>query len=288
MRLNVHVVRFSPEPEQIGPQLRDIAIAAEEAGATRLTVMDHFFQIRGVGPAEWPMLEGYTTLGYLAGVTSRIQLGLLVGGVTYRHPGLLAKIVATLDVLSRGRAGMGIGAAWFEREHEGLGVRFPPVAERFERLEETLQICQQMWSGEVAPYDGKHYQLGETLCVPPPLHRPQIMIGGGGEQKTLRLVAQYADACNLFPRDPDFVAHKLQVLREHCDRLGRDYDAITKTVLGGHDVLGRGDLDGFVRMMESYAALGIDEVYVVPHGKDPGQWIEQHIPPLIPRLAALG
>ena len=151
------------------------------------------------------MLEGYTSLGFLAGQTSTMTLGLLVTGVTYRHPGLLAKIVTTLDVLSGGRAQLGIGAAWYEREHRGLGVPFPPVAERFERLEETLQICLQMWSDDDGPYEGRHYQLAETICSPRPISspRPRILIGGSGERKTLRLVARYADACNLFAISPD-------------------------------------------------------------------------------------
>ena len=146
------------------------------------------------------MLEGYTSLGFLAGQTDTMTLGLLVTGVTYRHPGLLAKIVTTLDVLSGGRAQLGIGAAWYEREHRGLGVPFPPLAERFERLEETLQICLQMWSDDAGPYEGRHYHLAETICSPPPISspRPSLLIGGSGERKTLRLVARYADACNLF------------------------------------------------------------------------------------------
>jgi len=185
--------------------------------------MDHYFQMEFNGGAEDPMLEAYTTLGYLAGHTSTVQLGALVTGVTYRHPGLLAKIATTLDVLSGGRATLGIGAAWYDREHEGLGVPFPPVAERFERLEETLRICLQMWDPEAnGSFEGKHYRLAETLCVPAPVSspHPEIMIGGGGEKKTLRLVAHYADACNISAK-PDIAAHKLDVLRRHCDTVGR-------------------------------------------------------------------
>src|SRR5215207_5048868 len=222
----------------IGPGLASIARDADQAGLDSLWVMDHFFQIPPVGPAEEPMLEGYSALAYVAGVTERIQLGTLVTGVTYRHPGLLIKTVTTLDVLSGGRAWLGIGAGWYEREHLGLGVPFPTVSERFERLEETLQIAEQMWSREVGPYEGKHYQLAETLCEPMPLSipRPRIMIGGGGEQKTLRLVARYADACNLFAMPGDegiaLLQHKLDVLRAHCEAEGRSYEAIEKTVLG--------------------------------------------------------
>jgi F420-dependent oxidoreductase-like protein len=174
------------------------------------------------------MLEAYTTLGFLAAHTSRMQLLTVMTGVIYRHPGILAKTVTTLDVLSGGRAMLGIGAAWNEEESRGLGVPFPPVAERFERLEETLQICQQMWRGDESPYRGRHYQLDRPLNSPQALRRPPIMVGGGGERKTLRMVAQYADACNLFAT-PD-VEHKLEVLRGHCERLGRPYEEILKTV----------------------------------------------------------
>ena len=187
--------------------------------------------------AHDPMLEGYSVLSFVAAKTERLRLGLLVTGVTYRHPGLLAKTVTTLDVLSGGRAMLGIGAAWYEREHRALGVPYPPVAERFERLEEAIQICEQMWSDNDGPYEGKHYQLAETICVPRPLQspRPPILIGGGGEKKTLRLVAKYADACNLFGTSVADVKHKLEVLRGHCDAEGRDYDAITKTIIGRVD-----------------------------------------------------
>jgi F420-dependent oxidoreductase-like protein len=219
---------------QLAPTLRAIAQTADDGGLASLWVMDHFFQIPPVGAAELDMLEGYSALSYLAAVTRRATLGTMVTGVTYRNPGVLVKSVSTLDVLSGGRAILGIGAAWFEREHRGLGVAFPPLRERFERLEEALQIAHQMWSGKSAKYEGKHYQLAETLCVPQPLARPRppILIGGMGEQKTLRLVAQYADACNLFTHaGVAQVKHKLEVLRRHCDALGRDYARIEKTSL---------------------------------------------------------
>ena len=221
---------FPGGPPALGADLARIASTADEGGFDVLAVMDHFFQIGVVGPPEHDMLEAYTTLGFLAAHTSRAKLLTLVTGTIYREPGLLAKIVSTLDVLSGGRAMLGIGAAWNEEESRGLGFAFPPVAERFERLEETLQVCLQMWSSSDGPYDGKHYQLGRTLNVPQPLSRPHppILIGGGGEKKTLRLVARYAQACNLFP-SPD-LAHKLEVLREHCAAEGRDYDEIRKTV----------------------------------------------------------
>jgi F420-dependent oxidoreductase-like protein len=225
--------------KEIRPTLARIGQAVDEAGFSSLWVMDHFFQIEYVGKVDEPMLDSYTALGYMAGLTRRVRLGALVTGVIYRHPGLLAKIVTTLDVLSGGRANLGIGAAWNEREALGLGVPFPPLAKRFERLEEALQIILQMWSGKVGEYHGKHYQLAETLDSPAPLTRPHppILIGGGGEKKTLRLVAQYADACNLFAYGGgEEIRAKLAVLRRHCEELGRPYEAIEKTALGSLDL----------------------------------------------------
>jgi len=289
MRLGVHFVQFTfpGEPASIAPVLGRAAQAAEAAGVTHISVMDHYFQMEAMAPASEPMLEGYTTLGYLAGQTSTARLGLLVTGVTYRHPALLAKIVTTLDVLSGGRAELGIGAAWYEREHRGLGVPFPPVAERFERLEETLRICLRMWSDDNGPFEGKYYQLQETMCIPAPLSRPRppILIGGSGERKTLRLVAQYADACNLFAAGPDEIARKLDILRRHCDDVGRDYDTITKTVLAsGIDT----DPAGFLKELEAYAALGVQEAIVVPAGgEDADVWIERAVAPLAADVAAL-
>lgn len=193
--------------------------------------MDHYFQIFG-DPAR-DMLEAYTTLGFVAGQTSRVKLGTLVTGVTYRHPGILAKTVSTLDVLSGGRAYLGIGAAWFDREHKGLGMPFPPLKERFERLEEALQIAKQMWSDEDGAYNGKHYQLAETLDVPHPLTKPHppILIGGTGEKKMMRLVAKYGDAINLIrAASPDEARAKFVALREACEKAGRNYDEIERTV----------------------------------------------------------
>jgi F420-dependent oxidoreductase-like protein len=228
-------------PARLGADLGTVARTADEAGFDFIAVMDHFFQIGAVGAVEREMLEAYTTLGYLAACTSRAKLLTLVTGTVYRHPGILAKTVTTLDVLSGGRAWLGIGAAWNEQESRGLGIPFPPVAERFERLEETLQICQQMWRGDESPYQGVHYQLERPINSPQALARPHppIMIGGGGEKKTLRLVARYADACNLFPT-PD-LARKLDVLRAHCDAEGRDYDQITKTCYFRFDVGEKGE-----------------------------------------------
>jgi F420-dependent oxidoreductase-like protein len=237
MRLGLQVSYFSwPDaPASIGPTFGRIARNAEDAGLSSLWLMDHFFQIAMIGPPELDMVEGYTALAFAAGQTSRIELGTLVTGVTYRHPGLLAKTVTSLDVLSGGRAWLGIGAAWNEEEHRGLGVPYPSTKERFERLEETLQICLQMWAGDESPYAGRHYQLERPLNVPQSMRRPHppILIGGGGEKKTLRLVAQYADACNLFDNGlgPEGMPRKLEVLRDHCDAVGRDYASIEKTCL---------------------------------------------------------
>ncbi|MGH9016307.1 MAG: LLM class F420-dependent oxidoreductase, partial [Acidimicrobiales bacterium] len=234
MDLDVHVPRFTwpGGPASMGTTLTALAQTADAVGVRTLSVMDHWFQMDMMWPAEEPMLEGYTTLGFVAAKTQRLRVRLLVGGVTYRHPGLLAKTVTTLDVLSGGRAELGLGAAWYEREHRGLGVPFPAVSERFERLEETLQICAQMWSDDDGPYRGRHYQLEETLCSPPPVSspRPRILIGGSGERKTLRLVALYADACNIFG-DPPTIAHKLEVLHRHCDDVGRKPEEIEVTAL---------------------------------------------------------
>jgi len=243
MQLGVQIPDFTfpGGPARLGADLAAIARAADEAGFEFLAVMDHFFQIGLIGPPEREMLEAYTTLGYLAGSTSRLKLLTLVTGTVYRHPGVLAKTVTTLDVLSGGRAWLGIGAAWNDEESRGLGIPFPPVAERFERLEETLQICLQMWRGDESPYTGRHYQLERPINSPQVLSRPHppILIGGGGERKTLRLVAKYADACNLFP-GPD-LARKLDVLRAHCEAEGRDYDEITKTCYFIYDVGEKGE-----------------------------------------------
>ena len=292
MRLGIHYANFStPDWDtRLADRLAETAQVADQGGVSLFTVMDHYFQMEQLGGPAEPMLEGYTTLGYLAGITEQLRLSLLVTGTTYRHPGLLAKIVTTLDVLSRGRAVLGTGAAWYDREHLGLGVPFPSTSERFERLEETLRICRQMWSSDDGPFEGRHYRLAETVCVPAPVQRPRppILIGGGGERKTLRLVAEYADACNLFPEGPDGVRHKLDVLRRHCDDVGRDYDEIEKTMLGapdGPDPVT--DADGFLAEMERYADLGITLVTLVPPADDPAGWTSAVCERVVPRLAAI-
>ena len=288
MKRGLHYWNYSTpsEPTQIAPTLAETARVAEQAGFSTFTVMDHYFQMEHAGSAAEPMLEAYTTLGYVAGRTERLTLGVLVTGVMYRHPGLLAKIVTTLDVLSLGRARLGIGASWYEREQRGLGVPVVPVAERFERLEETLQICLQMWSDDDGPFDGRHYQLGETLCVPQPISRPHppILVGGGGERKTLLLAARYADACNVFATTPADVAHKLEVLRAHCDAEGRDYDRIRKTVLAVRPALA--DVDAFVAAAAEYAALGVTEMEVMPD-RHPVEFAEQVAEKVLPGLADL-
>src|SRR5215469_8843818 len=262
MELGLHIADFTWNGgvPALGQTLARHARNAEAAGITRITVMDHFWQIRGVGPEEHEMLEAYTALGFLAAHTTTVKLHTLVTGVVYREPGLLAKAVTTLDVLSGGRAGLGIGAAWNEDESRGLGLAFPPVAERFERLEEAIQVCLQMWSGEQKPYDGKYYHLGPTLNSPQALSKPHpyLMIGGGGEKKTLRLVAQYADACNLFG-GPD-AARKLEVLRQHCDAVGRDYDEIEKTTMIAIDP--STTPDGFLREAAGLRDAGFAATYV--------------------------
>jgi F420-dependent oxidoreductase-like protein len=260
MRVGLHVPRFTWEnsPHQIAGKLAHIARRTDQAGVASLSVMDHFFQIRGVGPAEEEMLEAYTALGYLAGLTERIQLGALVTGVTYRNPALLVKQVTTLDVLSGGRAFFGIGAAWNDEEHVGLGVPFPPTAKRFEMLEETLRIALQMWAGDEAPFDGEIYQLQRPLNSPQSVRRPHppIMIGGSGERKTLRFIAKYGDACNIFDTGDEFIKHKLDVLREHCEREGRPYEAIEKTTTGRVPVGESPDV--VVQRFRELAALGVD------------------------------
>ena len=248
-------------PGRLGADLASIAVTADQAGFDSIGVMDHFFQVRAFGPPQREMLEAYTTLAFIAAHTSRARLMTMVTGVTHRHPGVLAKTVTTLDVLSGGRAWLGIGAAWNEQEHRGLGIPFPPLAERFQRLEETIQVCLRMWSGDRRPYEGRHYRLERPLNSPQSLSRPHppILIGGGGEQKTLRLVARYADACNLFPGPQ--VAHKLDVLKRHCEAEGRDYGEIEKTCLFTLDVGERGVNTGkLISRLRWLASMGVQTV----------------------------
>jgi F420-dependent oxidoreductase-like protein len=289
MKLGLHLSDFTwpGGPKRLGADLAAVARSADEAGFDRLSVMDHVWQIGHLGPPEHEMLEAYTTLGYLAAHTRHASLMTLVTGVTYRSPGLLAKIVTTLDVLSGGRAWLGIGAAWNEEESRGLGLFFPPRAERFERLEEALQVCLQMWSGDDRVYEGHHYRLGRTLNSPQALSRPHppILIGGSGEKKTLRLVARYADACNLW--NDDELARRLDVLRRHCEQEGRPYEEIQKTVSYRFDPGGRGEkADAILEDLRRLSGLGIE----VAHGSAARVWepatMEVFASRIVPEAAA--
>ena len=270
MRIGLHIANFTwPDgPPRLGPVLADIASAADGAGFERISVMDHLWQISVIGPPEQEMLEAYTALGFLAAHTRTAKLLTLVTGVVYREPGLLAKAVTTLDVLSGGRAILGIGAAWNAEESAGLGLPFPPTRERFERLEEALRICRQMFDGDETPFEGTHYRLTRLLNSPAPLgRRVPILVGGGGEKKTLLLVAKYADACNLFPT-PD-VVHKLDVLKRHCEAVGRDYDEIEKTVLYNFDLGEKGERVGeILGDLGRLSAMG----FTVAHGVVRNPW----------------
>jgi F420-dependent oxidoreductase-like protein len=295
MRVAVHVVSFTLPggPPSLAGVLADVGRAADDAGIHTLSFMDHYFQLPMAGGAEEPMLEGYTALGFLAAHTTRADLQLLVTGVTYRHPGLLAKIVTTLDVLSGGRAVLGLGAAWYEREHLALGVPFPPPGERLDRLEETLQIVRQMWSDDDGPYEGRYYRLAETMCRPQPLRvpHPPIMVGGGGERRTLQLVARYADACNLFAgpgAEPlAEVRHKLEVLREHCEREGRAYDDVRKTLAYRGRFTPTADEGArLADELAAYAELGVTDVHLMPPA-DPVAYVRGLGEHVVPRLAPL-
>jgi F420-dependent oxidoreductase-like protein len=281
MRIGLTIANFgSPGGARtLGAALANVARYAEEAGFDSLWVWDHFFWDEspvGPGVTDREMIEAYTTLGFIAGVTRTIKLGAMVTGVTYRHPGVLVKQVTTLDVVSQGRAYFGVGAAWFEEEHRALGVPFPSLDERFERLEETLQIAHQMWADEgqynlARPYHGNHYRLERTLNVPQAIQRPHppVLVGGLGERWTLRLVAQYADACNFYGAlERDALLHKLDVLRGHCARLGRSYDAIEKTVYDWTLKVGRESHPGtrspqqVISYFKTLADVGVDTIIV--------------------------
>jgi F420-dependent oxidoreductase-like protein len=289
MQLDLHVPRFTwpGGAPAIGPTFTSLAQTADAIGVRTLSVMDHWFQMDMMWPADEPMLEGYSALSFAAAKTERLRFRLLVGGVTYRHPGLLAKIVTTLDVLSEGRAELGLGAAWYEREHRGLGVPFPPLSERYERLEETIQICFQMWSDDDGPFEGRHYRLAETLCSPPPVStpRPRLLIGGGGERKTLRLVAQYADACNIIG-DATVVKHKVEVLHRHCAEVGRDPRKIEVTALVG--TADDATPDAILREAEAFSAVGVDAIVIRSTGSEPVRWLQETWAPVVARLASIG
>ncbi|WP_328606135.1 LLM class F420-dependent oxidoreductase [Amycolatopsis sp. NBC_00345] len=274
---------------KLGADLAAVARAADQAGFEYLAVMDHFFQIRNVGPTENDMLEAYTTLGFLAAHTERAKLLTVITGVLYRHPGLLAKAVTTLDVLSGGRAILGIGAGWNEEESKGLGFPFPPTAERFELLEENLQYILQMWGDGDAPFTSKHFEAERLLNVPQALQspRPPIMVGGGGEKKTLRFVAKYGDACNLF-NSPE-LEHKLDVLKQHCENEGRDYNEITKTVYHVLDVGPKGEKAGeLVGELERLHGLGVDAAIGAAPGVPDLGVIEKFATDVIPAAEKIG
>lgn len=303
MKIGLQIVQFKwpGSPENIGKKLAEIGKTADEFGFDSIWTMDHLFQIDtaqlGLSPQD-PMLDGYTALSYLAAVTKRARLGTMVTGVVYRHPGHLIKIVSNLDVLSCGRAYLGIGAAWYEREAVGLGLPFPPLKERIERLEETVQIAKQMWSGEVKPFKGRHYQLAEPINNPLPLSKPHppILVGGSGEKKTLRLVAQYADACNLFAfgdelarklnfGSKDEVVRKLDVLKRHCDDIGRPYNEIERTALGMIN-LGTGgvSVSDVIAMCRGLADIGIQHfIFSMPndHEITPIEVIGREVIPVV-------
>jgi F420-dependent oxidoreductase-like protein len=295
MRIGLQIPSFTwPDaPAGIGPTLRRVARQAEDSGMSSLWVMDHFFQIQMVGPVEQEMLEGWSALAHLAAVTERITLGTMVTGVTYRHPGILVKTATTLDVLSGGRAWFGIGAAWNEQEHRGLGVPYPGTAERFERLEETLRIAHQMWAGDQSPFVGGHYHLERPLNSPPAISvpHPRILVGGTGERKTLRMVAQYADACNIFEMAAPDIRHKLEVLQGHCAALGRDYAQIERTSLGRLSLSRTGGGDGqsveqAVDRFGRLAELGVDHAIVsLAAVHDPAAW--ELLPELVDRLTPI-
>lgn len=291
MRIGLQIPSFTwpGGATEIGPRLAKIAKTADAAGFYSLWVMDHFFQIEIIGPAEEPMLESYAALSFMAGLTQKARLGTMVTGVQYRHPGILIKTVSTLDVVSQGRAYLGIGAGWYERESRGMGVPFPPLKERFERLEETLQIARQMWSDNNGAYNGQHYHLAETLNSPQVVNRPHppILIGGMGETKTLRLVAQYADACNLFAAmGHDTLWQKLDVLKGHCEAIGRPYDDIEKTTLGTvHLAAGQMTVAQVIETCRDLAQMGIQHaIFNMPnvHEMKP---LEQFGREIIPAVA---
>jgi F420-dependent oxidoreductase-like protein len=301
MRVGLQVPNFTwPNGQShLGADFAQVVDRAEGAGFYSMWVMDHFFQIRNVGPAENEMLEGWSALSFAAGRTKRIRLGTMVTGVTYRLPGILVKTATTLDVLSQGRSYFGIGAAWNEQEHVGLGVPFPPLAERFGRLEETLQIALQMWSGDTKPYEGKYYHLARLLNSPQSVQRPHppILIGGSGERKTLLLVAKYGDACNIFARlGKDVLQHKLEVLREHCQAVGRPYEQIEKTTLDVVHITRDGrngtmNAAAAIDYFGNLASLGIDQaIFSMPNvtEAEPFEVLATQIIPEVEKIKVAG
>jgi F420-dependent oxidoreductase-like protein len=293
MQVGLHVPIFAWEggPDALGEHLANVARAADEAGFAQITVMDHYFALGPDAAYRNPMLEAYTALGFIAACTSRIRVGCQVTGVTYRHPGVLIKQTTTLNVLSKGRGFLGIGAAWFEKEHHAFGVPFPPLKERFERLEETLQIAHQAWRGDASPFRGKYYQLGEPLLSPAAVSqpRPRILIGGGGERKTLRLVAQYGDACHINAPDPQAARHKLDILAEHCRAVGRDFEDIETTAgLRMNAAQDGSNADELVGAITSLGQVGFDLVTMALPDVYNLRAINVFAERVIPRVASVG
>ena len=288
MRIGLQMPRFTSEQGTTGiaPKLKQIAQTVDQGGFYSLWVMDHFFQIPGVGEPEENMLEGYSALSYFAAATEKVKLGTLVTGVIYRYPGLLVKTATTLDVLSGGRAYFGIGAAWFEYESRSLGVPFPSTGER---LEETLQIAHQMWSGETKPYHGKHYQLENAMARPLPISQPHppIMIGGMGENKTMRLIAQYGDACNFFARrGAEEMQTRLDTIKRNCDEIGRDFNEIERTALDTIDFRQRTPAD-VIEAIRGLAALGFQHyIFNSPQNLEP-QTVDTFLSEVLPAVADL-
>jgi F420-dependent oxidoreductase-like protein len=292
MKLGLHLSNFTWGADAAGfaAKLDGIVTAADEGGFDRISVMDHYFQIPIVGPAQHEMFEAYGILRYIAARTRRVQLGTLVSGVTYRNPGFLVKQVTGLDVLSGGRAWFGIGAAWFDREHHGLGVPFPPLRQRFEMLEEALQISQQMWSDNDGPFEGKHYRMAETICSPQPIQRPRpsIMVGGSGEKKTLRLVARYADICNVRMDSPDGVKRRFEILAGHCEAEGRNYGDIERTVVGRFDPKADGSgVDQMVHTLGTFAEAGVQGILGYVIGCEDPKVMDVMVSRAIPQLKKL-
>lgn len=291
MKVGLHISDFTWDggAQELRFRLAEIAQRAEQAGVDRISVMDHLWQIGHLGPPEHEMLEAYTALGWIAAKTERVKLLTMVTAVVYREPGLLAKAVTTLDVLSGGRAILGIGAAWNEEESRGLGLPFPPTAERFERLEEAIRICLQMWNGDESPFEGKHYHLARTLNSPQVLSRPHppVLIGGSGEKKTLRLVARYADSCNIFATDATVAAHKLDVLRQHCADVGRDYDEIEKTAQIRFDLGADGEnVQQTIENLHELSQLGFTVAHGTLLGVSRARQFDLFAERIIPALAA--
>lgn len=291
MRVGVHLVHHAA-PGGVAATagwLADLGSACDETGVDVLSCLDHHLQPGYLGPVTDPVLEGYTTLGFLAAHTTGPDLQLLVTGVTLRPPGLLAKTVATLDVLSGGRAALGLGAGWYEREHRALGLPFPPLRDRFVLLEETLRVVRQMWSEDDGPFLGEHYRLAETICRPQPLHRVPVLLAGVGERTALRLVAEHADACSIFAggeQGADWVRGRLEVLRAHCEAAGTSYDGLRRTILWTPPVDPRSPR-GFLDQMRAMVEVGVDEVHLTVAEPDAAAHVRALGEQVLPTLAAL-